>query len=72
MVASPINQQIIEKLHQLDEAQKEQVLQFVSTLQQLRIYTPRDLMQLPREEQRKYIAAAFQAAAEIDFETFEA
>jgi hypothetical protein len=70
MVASPIDQQIIESLHQLDEKQKQEVLQFVRTLQEPRTYTARELMQLPAEERRAYITASIEASADVDFEIF--
>ncbi len=70
MASVPIEQRIIEQLHHLDERQKQRVLEFVNTLKPA--YTARKMLNLPVEERQRLVAAAFEAAAEEDFETFEA
>jgi hypothetical protein len=70
MADIPIEQQIIEQLRSLDDLQKQRVLDYVNTLKPT--YTARELLALPVEERQHLIDAAFAAAAEEDFETFEA
>jgi hypothetical protein len=72
MVSIPVEHQIIEKLRDLDNAQKQRVLEFVSTLQRTPVYTARELLRLPPEERERLVAAAFEAAVDEDFEIFEA
>ena len=68
-----IEQQILEKLSQLDEAQKRQVLDFVTqSLGERHVYSARELLQLSPDERARLVAAAFDAASDEDFETFEA
>jgi hypothetical protein len=66
----PIEQQIIERLRGLAECQKRRVLDFVNMLTPT--YTASELLSLPTEERQHHMAAAFEAAAEEEFETFEA
>lgn len=73
MADASIEQQILEKLRRLDEAQKQQVLDFMTrSLGEPHPYTAEELLQLPPEERARLVAAAFEAAANEDFETFEA
>ena len=66
-----IEQQIIDHVRKLDDAQKQRVLEFVKhTLQQKLTCSARELMRLPFEERERLVAAAFEAAANEDFETF--
>ena len=73
MVSVSIDQQIMERIRELDEAQKQLVLEFVAhTARQPPTYSARELLSLPPAERQRLIAAAFEAAAGEDFETFEA
>jgi hypothetical protein len=72
MAGLPVEQQIIERLRHLDDAQKRRVLDFVHTLQPALPYTARELLHLPPDERDRRVAAAFEAAAAEDFEVFEA
>lgn len=73
MADTSIEQQILDKLHQLDEAQKQEVLNFVTqSLESQHSYTADELLQLPPDIRARLVAAAFEAAANEDFETFEA
>jgi hypothetical protein len=67
-----IEQRIMERVRQMSEAQKQRVLAFVMhASQQPPVYSARDLLQLPAEERERLVAAAFEAAADEDFEIFE-
>lgn len=72
MASVPVEQQIVEQLHRLDDAQKRRVLAFVDALQQAPTHSARDLIRMPSEERALLIAAAFETAAGEDFEIFEA
>jgi hypothetical protein len=73
MASLPVEQQIMERLKNLDDAQKRRVLDFVHTLQPTpSAYTARELLLLPSDERDKLVAAAFEAADDEDFEVFEA
>lgn len=72
MASVSVDQEIIEKLRRLNHVQKQRVLEFVTTLQQTPTYTARELLRLLPEERDRLIAAAFDAAAQEDFEVFEA
>ena len=72
MASVSIEQQIIRQLHRLDDVQKRRVLAFVAALQQPSAHSAHDLIRLPSEERALLMAAAFEAAAGEDFETFEA
>lgn len=68
-----VEQEIIQRIHQLDSADQEKVLAFVERLRkQPKRYSPRELMALPAEERDRLVAEAFDLAANMDFETFEA
>jgi hypothetical protein len=71
---SAIEQQIIERLHQLGTDDQEKVLAFMESLHDKvpKRYSPRELMRLPAEERDRLVAEAFDRAATMDFETFEA
>ena len=68
MASIPIEQQIIELLRGLNEGQKRRVLDFMTTLKPT--YTARELLNLPEEERQRRVSAAFEAAAEEEFEIF--
>jgi hypothetical protein len=73
MASLSIEQQIVEQLRFLDDVQKRRVLDFVHTLRPTPSpYTARELLHLPPDERDKLVAAAFEAAADEDFEIFEA
>jgi hypothetical protein len=71
---STIEQQIIERVRQLDSDDQKIVLEFLDRLHQEppKLYSPRELMRLPAEERDRLVAKAFDRAATMDFETFEA
>jgi hypothetical protein len=70
MASIPVERQIVDQLSELDEAQKQRVLAFVNALHQGIGYSARDLLKLPQEEREQMVAAAFEAAADEEFETF--
>lgn len=73
MAEASLDRQIIDRIKQLDDVQKQRVLDFVNeALEQPRRYTARELMKLPREEHQRLMAEALEAAADEDFEVFEA
>ena len=64
-----IEQRIMERVRQMSEAQKQRVLAFVMhASQQPPVYSAWDLLQLPAEEREHLVAAAFEAAADEDFD----
>jgi hypothetical protein len=71
---STIEQQIIERIHRLSSDDQKKVLEFMDRLHQEtpKRYSPRELMRLPAEERDRLVAEAFDRAATMDFETFEA
>jgi hypothetical protein len=68
---STLEQELMEKISHLDEDGKRQVLAFVETITP-RFYTVNELMAMSVEERDKAIKAAFAAAANEEFEIFEA
>jgi hypothetical protein len=72
MESLSVEQQIMEQLRNLDDAQKRRVLNYVHTLQPAPSLSARDLLHLPPDERDRLVAAAFEAAADEDFEVFEA
>jgi hypothetical protein len=66
-----LEQELIEKISHLDDDKKRQVLEFVETIIP-KFYTLDELSAMPPEERRKAVAASFAAAANEDFEIFEA
>ena len=68
-----LEQEIAQRVHQLDSAEQEKVLAFIEGLRKhAKRYSPRELMALPAEERDRIVAEAFDRAADMDFETFEA
>ena len=69
-----VEQEIIERLHKLDEDAQHRVLDFIEQLND-RVptnYSPRELMMLPAAERERIVAEAFKLAENEDFEIFEA
>lgn len=66
-----LEQELIEKIQHLDEDGQRQVLAFVETIIP-KFYTLDELSVMSPEERRKAVAASFAAAADEDFEIFEA
>jgi hypothetical protein len=69
---SAIEQELIDKIRHLNEDQQRYVLEFVRKLESPKRLTARELMQLPLEERQRIVAESIAAAADEDFETFEA
>jgi hypothetical protein len=67
-----LEQELIEKIHHLDEAKQRRILEFVEEIENPRTYTALELLELPIEERERYIARSFELAANEDFEIFEA
>lgn len=70
-----LEHEILAKVSQLDERLQRRVLDFISTLalpSSKPYYTAQELLLLPAEERDRLIAEAFTAAADEDFEVFEA
>jgi hypothetical protein len=67
-----LEQQILDRVRNLAPDQKRQVLAFLDQLMTERPLSARELMRLPAEERERYVKAALAAAADEDFETFEA
>jgi len=72
MPVDPVEQQIAQRVRTLGEDQKRRVLEFITVLEQHRTYSARELLTLPPQERAVLVEAAFQAAQDEDFETFEA
>ncbi len=68
---STIEQELMEKIGHLNEDGKLQVLAFVEMITP-RFYTLDELTNMSPEERSKAVAASFAAAADEDFEIFEA
>jgi hypothetical protein len=72
---SALEHELIERISRLDEEQQRKVLEYIQIIEgalQERYYSATELMQLPPNERSRLIAAAFERAANEDFETFEA
>lgn len=70
-----VERELIDKISRLSPAQQRQVLEFVWRIEQTpqaNTYSARELLKLPAEERDRLVAAAFESAADEDFETFEA
>lgn len=70
-----LEQEILSKVNQLDEYQQRRVLDFISALvipSPKSYYTAQELLLLPAEERERLMAESFAAAADEDFEIFEA
>jgi hypothetical protein len=72
MASLPVDEQIVARLRKLTNTQKQQVLEFIGSLENEKTYTARELLRLRPDERERYIALAFQAASSEEFETFEA
>jgi hypothetical protein len=72
---SMIEQEIIVRVHQLTDEQKQEVLDYLrqinDTGQRVRL-SARDLLKLPPDERQRIIEASLALAVDEDFETFEA
>ena len=68
---SALEQELVEKISHLSEAQQQKVLAFIENLETAP-NTALDLMKLPAEERARLVAEAFALAANEDFEIFEA
>jgi hypothetical protein len=69
---SAIQQELLEKISHLDEAQQRRVLEFVDQIASPHHYTPSELLSLPPEERDRIMREAFDRAADEEFEIFEA
>ncbi len=71
---SALEQEIIERLHKLGSEEQQKVLDFIERLQHRspQHYSATELMQLPEEERDHLVAEAFDQAANMEFEIFEA
>ncbi len=71
-----LEQELMEKISQLDENKQRRVLEFIVNIETVvphgPPYTAQELMRLPLEERQKAIADAFAAAADEDYEIFDA
>jgi hypothetical protein len=69
-----IEQEIMDKIHNLDDQAKRRVLDFVNNIHisTPRLLTAHELMQLPFEERERLVKMALESSADEDFETFEA
>lgn len=68
-----IEQEIMDKIRNLDEQAKRRVLEFVSRLESgQRPYTARELMKLPYEERNRIAQEALARSQDEDVELFEA
>lgn len=68
---STFEQKLIKVVSRLDDAGKEQVLKFAENIAP-RFYSLDELTLMSPEEREKAVAASFAAAADEDFEIFEA
>ena len=71
---STLEHELAEKISRLSADEQRKVLQFVQTLQTTpkAAFSARELMRLPAAERERFVKAAFELAADEDFETFEA
>lgn len=72
-----LEQEILSEISKLDEQRQRRVLDFIRSLETptyptKRRYSARDLLQLPLEERERLVAESFAAAADENFEVFEA
>jgi hypothetical protein len=68
-----IEQEIMDKIRNLDEQGKRRVLEFVSSLETgQRPYTARELMRLPFDERTRIAQEALARSQDEDVELFEA
>ena len=70
-----LEQQLIEKISQLDEDKQRQVLDFVETIEAAKPsphhYTAQELMRLPFEERNRIAQAELQRSLQDDIELLE-
>lgn len=71
-MTNAIEQEIVEKFRQLEPDAKERVLNLLGRLADDHSLSALELMRLPAEERQRRVQAAIEAAADEDFETFEA
>lgn len=71
-MTNAIEQEIVEKFRQLEPDAKERVLNLLGRLADDHPLSALELMRLPAEERQRRVQAAIEAAADEDFETFEA
>ncbi len=72
---SAVEQEIINRIQELNEEQQRRVLDYVRQVEsavQVPKLSARDLMKLPPDERRRIVSASLALAAEEDFEIFEA
>ncbi len=72
---SALERELLERFNHLDAERQQWVLDFVRKIENTapkRVYSSLELMKLPLAEREAYIKAAFEAASDEDFETFEA
>ena len=69
---STLEQEILERINKLDSEKQQRVLEFVAQLEKDRPLTLAELRKLLPKERQAHIKAAFEAAANEDFEIFEA
>jgi hypothetical protein len=71
-VMSTLEQKILERISKLNPENQKRVLDFVQQLENEHPLSARELLKLPYEERQRRVKAAFDSAANEDFETFEA
>ncbi len=73
---STLEQELMEKISQLNEDQQRRILKIVETMEPVqpvkRHYTARELMRLPPEERNQIARAALTRSLDEDVELFEA
>jgi hypothetical protein len=69
---SAIEQEILQRFHRLAPEHQRQVLAFLEQLERERPLSALELLRLPAEERQRRVQAAIAAAADENFETFEA
>lgn len=72
---SVIDHEIMTRVQQLSEEQKQGVLDYLRNLETAELgvrLSARELIKLPLEERQRIVAASFALASDEDFEIFEA
>lgn len=69
-----IEQEILDKLTKMSEAQKRRVLEFIRDIEAppQKTYSARELLKLPLEQRSQIVAESLALAANEEFEVFEA
>ncbi len=67
-----LEKEILERIYRLAPDKQQRVLAFLDQLEHERPLSALDLMRLPAEERQRRVQAAIEAAANEDFEIFEA